>query len=157
MNIITVGIGELAISATPDILKTILGSCIGVALYSPKDRIGGLIHIMLPKLTNGDMNMAKYADSGIQMMIASLEDKFGLKRRNLIARIAGGANMFSFKKTAIPMFDIGTNNIVAVKNCLNQFEIPIIEEDVGANYGRRVEFFLESGKMVICGLKKPGS
>lgn len=157
MNIIIVGIGELALSASPDILKTILGSCVGVALYSPKDRIGGLIHIMLPKLTNGDMNRAKYADSGIQMLISSMENKYGLKRHNLIARIAGGANMFHLKKTAIPIFDIGTNNIVAVKNCLNQFEVPIIEEDVGANYGRRVEFYLESGNMVICGLKKPGA
>lgn len=156
MNIINVGIGELAMSATPDILKTLLGSCVGVAIYSPKERIGGLIHIMLPKLTNGDMNRTKYADSGIQMMIASLENKYGLKRRNLIARIAGGANMFSFKKTALPIFDVGTHNIAAVKTCLKQFEVPIVEEDVGDNYGRRVEFHLESGKLLIFGLKGQG-
>lgn len=151
---IHVGVGELAVATFPDILKTILGSCVGVAIYSPKERVGGLIHIMLPKMTNGDINRTKYANTGIPMLISVIENEFGIYRQNLIAKIAGGANMFSFKKTASPIFDIGTNNITAVKYCLKQLEIPIVEEDVGANYGRRIEFFLESGKMVIFGVNK---
>jgi len=62
--------------------------------------------------------------------------------------------MFSFKKTTSPVFDIGTNNITAVKYCLGELNIPIIGEDVGSNYGRRIEFHLESGNMVIVGTDK---
>lgn len=156
MKVIHVGIGEIAVSSSPDILKTILGSCVGVAIYSPVDRIGGLIHIMLPKLTNGDMNRAKYADTGIPILIDMMENRYGIGRQNLIAKIAGGANMFSYKKTGSPLFDIGTNNTAAVKYLLKQFNIPILEEDVGANYGRRIEFYLESGKLVIYGANKEG-
>jgi len=154
MNIINVGVGDLAASIFPNILKTLLGSCVGVALYSPSDKVGGLIHIMLPKLTNGDMNRAKYANTGIPLLLSTLENGYGVDRSNLIAKIAGGANMFSFKKTAAPVFDIGTNNIAAVRYCLNHLEIPIVEEDVGANYGRRIEFYLESGKISIFGHNK---
>ena len=154
MNIINVGVGDLAVSASPHILKTILGSCIGIALYSPRDKAGGLLHIMLPVLTNGDMNRAKYANTGIPILISALENEYGIKRHKLIAKIAGGANMFTFKKTLAPIFDIGTNNITAVRNYLQQFNIPIVGEDVGANYGRRIEFHLESGRMVIVGPDK---
>lgn len=157
MKVINIGIGEIAVSSSPDILKTILGSCVGVAIYSPMDRIGGLIHIMLPKLTNGDMNRTKYADTGIPILIDMMENKYRIGRQNLIAKIAGGANMFSYKKTGSLLFDIGTNNTAAVKYLLKQFRIPILEEDVGSDYGRRIEFYLESGKLVIYGTHKPGA
>ena len=154
MKIINVGVGELSVSACPDVLKTILGSCVGIAIYSPRDKIGGLLHIMLPRLNNGDMNRTKYANSGIPELIITLEEKYKVKRFNMVAKIAGCANMFSFKKTTSPVFDIGTNNITAVKYCLGELNIPIIGEDVGSNYGRRIEFHLESGNMVIVGTDK---
>lgn len=154
MKTINVGVGELSVSACPDVLKTILVSCVGIAIYSPRDKIGGLLHIMLPRLNNGDMNRTKYANSGIPELIITLEEKYKVNRFNMVAKIAGGANMFSFKKTTSPVFDIGTNNITAVKYCLGELNIPIIGEDVGSNYGRRIEFHLESGNMVIVGPDK---
>lgn len=154
MKIINVGVGELAVSASPDVLKTILGSCVGIAIYSPRDKVGGLLHIMLPKLNNGDMNRTRYANSGIPELITIIEGKYGVTRRHMVAKIAGGANMFSFKKMAVPLFDIGPNNVNAVRYCLNELKIPIIGEDVGLNYGRRVEFHIESGRMVIMGPDK---
>ena len=154
MKVINVGVGELAVSASPDILKTILGSCVGIAIYSPRDKVGGLLHIMLPRLNNGDMNRTKYANSGIPELITIIEGKYGVNRRHMAAKIAGGANMFSLKKTAAPLFDIGPNNITAVRYCLNELNIPITGEDVGLNYGRRVEFHIESGRMVIVGPDK---
>ena len=154
MNTINVGVADLATSSSPDVLKTILGSCIGIAIYSPKDRIGGLLHIMLPQLNNGDMNKAKYANTGIPMLISTIENRYGIKRHTLIAKIAGGANMFSFIKNTNTIFDIGNRNIAAVKYLLKELGIPIVGEDVGANYGRRIEFYLESGKMVITGPDK---
>ncbi len=48
-NIVTVGIGALKIAKSPKIIKTSLGSCIGVVLYDSINKIGGLLHLMLPK------------------------------------------------------------------------------------------------------------
>ena len=46
---IVVGISELAVAQVPDILVTYaLGSCVGICLYDPVARIGGLSHILLP-------------------------------------------------------------------------------------------------------------
>lgn len=154
MNIINVGVGEFVVASHQVILKTILGSCVGVALYSRKDKLGGLIHILLPKINNMGTNHAKYADTGIPLLINTLKQKYGVTKNNLTARIAGGSNMFPFKKMSLPMLDIGNNNIAAVKLSLEKFGIPIIEEDVGSNHGRRIEFHLDSGQFMVFGVNK---
>jgi chemotaxis protein CheD len=48
-NIVTVGVGDLKIAKSPKIIKTSLGSCIGVVLYDSINKIGELLHLMLPK------------------------------------------------------------------------------------------------------------
>lgn len=149
MKIINVGVGELVVSSEPAVLKTILGSCVGVALYSNQERVGGLIHIFLPKMNNIESNRAKYADTGIPLLIATIEHKFGITKNKLVAKIAGGANMFPFKKNISPLLDIGKNNITVVKDTLERLRIPIIEEDLGSTYGRRIEFHLDTGKFII--------
>jgi len=50
---IKVGISDYKIAQAPDVLVTIgLGSCIGIAIYEPKSRMGALSHIMLPDSTS---------------------------------------------------------------------------------------------------------
>ncbi|MBI5194291.1 MAG: chemotaxis protein CheD [Nitrospirae bacterium] len=152
MKIINIGVGELAVSTEPAVFKTILGSCVGVALYANQERLGGLIHIFLPRMprmNNQDGNRAKYADTGIPLLITTIENRYGVAKNKLVAKIAGGANMFPFKKITSPLLDIGSNNITIVKETLDRLRIPIIEEDVGATYGRRIEFHLDTGKFII--------
>ena len=71
MSELIVGISDLKVSNNPgDVLITYaLGSCIGVAVFDPKARVGGLLHFMLPDSTL-DANKAKttpamFADTGI--------------------------------------------------------------------------------------------
>ena len=48
-----VGIGEYRVARPPAVLVSLgLGSCVGVALYDPERKVGGLAHIMLPS-SNG--------------------------------------------------------------------------------------------------------
>ncbi len=158
MKIINVGVGELVVSSEPAIMKTILGSCVGVALYASQERLGGLIHIFLPsmKMKTQDSNRVKYADSGIPLLVTTIENKYGVSKNKLVAKIAGGANMFPFKKSTSPLLDIGSNNITIVKETLDKLRIPIIEEDVGATYGRRIEFHLDTGEFIIFSAKMQG-
>ena len=50
-KIINVGIAEIVAAKSPNILRTTLGSCIGVVLYQPDTKIGAISHIMLAKDT----------------------------------------------------------------------------------------------------------
>ena len=145
----TIGIGDLKVCKSPDILVTYaLGSCVGVCLLDSATGVGGLSHIMLPDSTagvNGAATPMKFADTAIPMLIQQME-ALGAVRSRLKAKIAGGATMFA---TTNDKFNIGERNINAVKAILNKEHIPIVAEDVGLNYGRTQFFYPETGIMEI--------
>ncbi len=152
MDIINIGVGDMQVGATPATFRTILGSCVGVALYDPVTKAGGLAHIMLPLMRNGDGHVAKYANTAIPALVALLERVHGVSRPTLTAKLAGGATMFAYKKgkRTKPMLDIGRNNVKACRFCLDKLNISILAEDVGENYGRRLHFSLDDGIVTVC-------
>lgn len=140
-EVIKVGIAEYKICRKPDRITTIgLGSCVGVVLYNLTDEYCGLVHIMLPssKEIINNSKRAKFADTGIEDLISELEKK-GVKRSSLSAKIAGGATMFQFSGSTM-MGSVGDRNVKAVKETLAQFNIRIVAEDTGADYGRTIVF-----------------
>lgn len=147
---IRVGIADMNICRAPDKITTIgLGSCIGVVLYDRVSKVAGLVHIMLPDSTKikQNQNKMKFADSGIELLVAKLEGQ-GIKRGNLKAKIAGGAKMFNFSSTT-ELGSIGDKNIAAVRDKLKQYGIKIISEDVGLNYGRTIVFDPETDELTV--------
>ena len=95
-EVIKVGMADLNLCRDPDIITTLgLGSCIGIALYDPSTKIGGLAHIMLPDSTKmrNNSNIAKFADTGIEELLNRMI-KAGAVKSRLVAKIAGGAKMF---------------------------------------------------------------
>jgi chemotaxis protein CheD len=146
-DLVNVGIAELEIGWTPITLRTILGSCIGTCIYDPQIKLGGLSHIMLPSSKKPTNNLKKYADTAIPYMVEEMI-KLGADRRRLIAKLAGGATMFRHSENSL-MGDIGKNNILSVKEILVRLNITILAEDVGGDYGRTIDFFLETGELKI--------
>jgi chemotaxis protein CheD len=144
MKEITVGIGEYKVESNA-ILKTIgLGSCIGLAIYSPVKKVGGLAHVMLPSGSNN--GNAKYANAAVRLLVEELE-KMGAFRFKLIAKIAGGAQIF--KQMNMNILKIGDRNIESVRENLSKFGIKIISEDIGGHLGRSVYFDTTTGAMRV--------
>ncbi|MBQ2802950.1 MAG: chemotaxis protein CheD [Lachnospiraceae bacterium] len=150
-EIIKVGMADLKTCVSPNGVTTLgLGSCVGIAIRDPGTKIGGLAHIMLPDSTairNSHQNIAKFADTGIEELVRQME-QLGARRRNMVAKIAGGATMFSFQGRN-DMIQVGDRNVEATKKKLKELNIPIIAQDTGANYGRTVTFFPETGDFRI--------
>lgn len=149
-EVIKVGIADWKLCKIPNKITTIgLGSCIGIVLYSTVNDCCGLLHIMLPsskEIKNNSLR-AKFADTGIEDMILALEQQ-GLQRSSLSAKIAGGAAMFQFSNKT-DLGSVGARNIKAVKETLSAYNIPIVAEDTGADYGRTIIFDPASKKMTI--------
>lgn len=141
-NVVKVGIAEMDIVKSPNTIRTSgLGSCVGVVLYDELKKIAGLVHIMLPDSSinrTATLNVAKFANTGIEALIRLLEQN-GAQKSRLKAKIAGGAQMFSLT-TKRDTMRIGPRNVEAVKQCLKKEGIPLISEDVGGNNGRTIEF-----------------
>ena len=159
-EIIKVGMADLKTCVSPNGITTLgLGSCVGVAIRDPSTKIGGLAHVMLPDskaIRNGNLNVAKFADTGIVELVNQME-KLGAKRSRMVAKIAGGATMFSFQGNNSPMGQVGQRNVEATKEKLKELKIPILAEDTGANFGRTVIFYPETGAFHIRAVGKPES
>ncbi len=146
-HFINVGIADFGIAKSPHILRTVLGSCVGICLYDEKKKIAGLSHIMLPSQTEKNSNEKKYADTAIGMLIREMETA-GADKTRLVAKIAGGATMFKITGNSM-MGEIGKNNVAKVKEVLSGLGIKIVAEDTGGNYGRTIDFYSESGVLRI--------
>ncbi|AJH01363.1 putative chemoreceptor glutamine deamidase CheD [Clostridium beijerinckii] len=147
---VKVGIADLNLVLDPGTIMTIgLGSCIGIALYDRTVKVAGLAHIMLPDSTQfkSSTNPMKFADLAIPLLIDKME-KQGCKKRNLVAKIAGGASMFNFSDKSI-ISDIGKRNSDAVKKSLKEESIPIIAEETGGNKGRTMILYASDGKVIL--------
>ena len=81
-------------------------------------------------------------------------EKAGAKRSNMVAKIAGGAQMFAFQNKS-DLVRVGDRNVEATKQKLKELNIPILAEDTGDSYGRTVIFHPETGDFVIRAVGKP--
>ena len=154
--VIKVGMADLKTGKNPDILTTLgLGSCIGIALWDPVTKIGGLAHVMLPDSTKirNNSNIAKFADTGIAELVRQIE-AMGVPKKRLVAKIAGGARMFEVSGST-SVGNIGEKNAIASKQKLQELGIPILAEDTGLNYGRTVELNCANEDYVIKAVGKP--
>ena len=150
-DLIRVGMADYKVGRAPStIISYGLGSCIGISLYDPQLKVGGLLHIMLPDSTQSrsSENPAKFADTGLPLMLDDVL-KLGAVRSRLVAKIAGGAQMFSFVD-ATPIMRVGTRNAEAAKKMLQLAQMEFKDGRVRINapqiisikdqYGERVSF-----------------
>lgn len=150
MGTVKVGMADLKIAKAPDSLITLgLGSCIGLTLYDPVLKVGGMVHYMLPDSTKlkNNQNIAKFGDTGIRELYRLMVNE-GASPRRMVAKIAGGAKMFEVSGLS-DMGHVGERNAEEAKIMLKELKIPLIAEDTGLNYGRTVELNCETGDFQI--------
>ncbi|MCK4225531.1 chemotaxis protein CheD [candidate division WOR-3 bacterium] len=123
-----------------------LGSCVALTLYDEEKKIGGMLHYILPENPN-NMKKAKYADTGIELMLKKMKEG-GANSSRLKAKLAGGAVMFGSLLKDVEN-SIGNRNVRMAREILNGFGITITGEDVGGDYGRSVTFSLSTGMVRI--------
>jgi chemotaxis protein CheD len=155
-EVVSVAIGQWVVAAAPVRIRTLLGSCVGVALYDRVVKIGGLAHIVLPEARGAVDHLGKYADTAIPGMIAD----FGLRvggntKLRLVAKLVGGARMFrvSPANDGSSGLNIGQRNQEAIEQILAELRIPILARDLGGEAGRRMTLDTTSGMITI---KVPG-
>lgn len=139
-----VGIGELAVIKQEGLLRTLLGSCLGLVLHDRRACVGGLAHIVLP-LSGEDRSLpGKFADTAIPELVRMIEQSGG-KPQALVAKLAGGANMFASVKSN----GIGDQNQAMVEKILKELGIRIAGRHCGGRQGRRLAYDVQTGIVTV--------
>ncbi|MBI5862913.1 MAG: chemotaxis protein CheD [Planctomycetes bacterium] len=140
----TIGIAGLKVARGPELIRTVLGSCVGVTLFDRTRKLGGMAHVILPESSQGAGDRGKFADTAVDWLLEEVL-KAGGQRDKLAAKIAGGARMFGTANNT----HIGERNIDAVRNRLRKHNIPLIAEAIGGGKGRKMTIDLETGNVDV--------
>ncbi len=148
---ISVGIGQLAISKNPGevLIAYGLGSCIGVSCWDPQAKVAGLAHILLPSADGkrpDEREPARFADIGIDLLIARLAESGAVARR-LVVKLAGGAAVLG--PANAEKFKIGERNAEAIKERLKRHGLSPAATDIGGTRGRTLELHPATGKTFV--------
>ncbi|HHU82661.1 MAG TPA: chemotaxis protein CheD [Firmicutes bacterium] len=157
---IRVGMSEIAISRTPDVLVAIgLGSCVGVCFYDPLLKCGGMAHVMLPdsvQILGAGAEITKpgkFVDTALPELLKKLTELGALPSR-LEVKIAGGAQMFCFNGDTDRML-IGPRNVEATEQLLTSLDLKLAGKNTGGNHGRSVRFDLATGMVTVKMVNSP--
>jgi len=147
---IVIGVADLAITRDPQaqLITYALGSCIGVTIYDPVAKVGGMLHFMLASSKKtpekGEMMPAMYGDTGIPLLFRSCYD-LGAKKENMIVCTAGGAEILDDDGH----FKIGSRNRTIVRKIFWKNDILVSAEDTGGSGSRTLSLEMSDGTVSI--------
>lgn len=140
--------GEFYVTRAGEMITTVLGSCVSACIYDPDLGCGGMNHFMLPgdeNISKGDPS-ARYGLFAMESLINEIL-KMGARKENLIAKLFGGGQIIE------NMTDVGLKNIRFAKTFLFSEGIKLQSSDLGLIYPRKVNFFPQTGKVLVKRLK----
>jgi chemotaxis protein CheD len=140
----------MAVSNNPQVILTTysLGSCLGIAIYDPFVRVGGLLHAMLPESKIDPVKAvsrpAMFIDTGIPLLLKSMEELRAEKRRWKVY-VVGGAQIMDHSG----FFSIGKRNYQALVESLAQHNLRIEAEQVGGLVNRTIHLNIATGGLSL--------
>ncbi len=140
----SIGIAGMCVVKAPDKVRTVLGSCIGVAMYDRVAKIGGMGHVILPDSTEGTGDPAKFADTAVDLLLEQLVEAGGVRAR-VAAKIVGGAAMFGDERAG----GLGRRNAESVTARLAHHKIRLAASAVGGQRGRKMLLDPASGMVQV--------
>jgi chemotaxis protein CheD len=152
---LVVGVADMVVSNDPgaELVTYSLGSCLGVMIYDPVKKIGGLLHLMLPDSKIDSAKAATtpcmFVDSGVPKLFNAAYS-LGADRSRIIIKVAGGAQLLDPRRT----FNIGERNFQALSNLITRNGLSIASTDVGGLNSRTVRVDNSNGTVSI---QSPGA
>ncbi len=155
-DIVTIHPGEYYSTDEDIYIATVLGSCISIALFDMTIHLGGLNHFMLPKSGREEVpteDEGRFGNFAVELLINDLLKK-GAKHENLRAKVFGGGNVLETSSTKMSM--TGINNINFALSYLETERIPIVVNDTGGIFPRKIYFHPQTSKVYLKRIQKSG-
>jgi chemotaxis protein CheD len=143
--------GESQLVSTPAILRTVLGSCVGVTFRAERLGIAALCHPMLPSYpTNGPSRPTtaagrRYVDFTIRD-IACQFDRLGAKREEVEVKLFGGGDVLLVNELN-KRPTVGRLNCERALRVLEDEGFSIVSSSLGGTSGIRIEFITKTGEV----------
>lgn len=151
--------GEMHFTARPELVVTLLGSCLSVTMFNRRTKLGGVCHSIMPRCerrtqcVENCLEAFRYVDCSIRMMVHLFEGH-KVKRNEIEVKCFGGANMFSRRAQVSGSIFIGKQNIQTAKQIIRSEGLNLLAMDVGGLQGRKIFFYTDTGEVYLKRLLK---
>lgn len=151
---ITIDPGEHYVSRKPEVISTLLGSCVAVCLYDPENRVHGMNHFLLAYNQSSkqtpiiESDHGRYGIYSMELLINDMMKK-GADRTKLKAKCFGGGNVLKLQNDDWKRPTVGEVNVQFVREFLKSEKIPIVAACLGGDYGRNVYFVGENFSVYV--------
>lgn len=145
-----VGIADIVMTSDPGalIVTYALGSCIGVTIFDPVARVGGMLHFMLPQGSLSPEKAKKspgmFADTGVPLLFTRAYD-LGAKKERLLVCAAGGAEILADEGH----FKIGSRNRTMLRKLFWKNNVLLAAEDTGGCVSRTLTLRMADGAVIV--------
>jgi chemotaxis protein CheD len=142
--------GEIRLARQPALLKTVLGSCVGVTFWSPRLGMGALCHGVLPRCPPGlpSAEGYRYVDFAICDLTRQFES-FGALRGEVQIKVFGGADVLPVHATISWKATVGHQNWYTALEVLRTEGLTVLASDLGGSVGRTIQFHTGSGEVLL--------
>jgi chemotaxis protein CheD len=142
--------GEVQLVRDRSVLKTILGSCVGVTFRSGRLGLGALCHGILPRCPPGTEGAEgyRYVDFAIRDLISRFET-LGARRSEMEVKVFGGADVLPVFATGAARQTVGAQNCQTAMDVLHDEGLTILAFDMGGPDGRFIEFDTGTGEVLV--------
>ena len=145
--------GESHLAREPAILRTLLGSCVGIAFRAPRLGLGALCHPMLPRspvkqpVPLSRSAGRRYVDFAIRDMARQF-DSLGARRKEVEVKIFGGGDVLLMSNESTRP-TVGRLNIEMAVKVLEEEGFAIMASSLGGRRGINIYFNTLTGEVLL--------
>ena len=145
--------GESRLVREPTILRTLLGSCVGIAFRVPRLGLGALCHPMLPQTPArlaGSLNRSagrRYVDFAIRDLARQF-DELGANRSEVEVKLFGGGDVLEMTSHA-KRPTVGRMNCEEAVKVLAEEGFGVTASSLGGKRGVNIHFNTETGEVLL--------
>lgn len=146
--------GEVHLARRPAIIRTILGSCVGVTFWCSRLGAGALTHSLLPwcpKNMTGAMKPAdgrRYVDYSIRELAREF-DALGAQRDEVQVKLFGGADVLLVSDPAYSKATVGKQNCAAALEVVSSEGFTVTASSLGGKAGMNIRFDTRNGEVLL--------
>jgi chemotaxis protein CheD len=141
---ITVHAGQHYASREPCLITTVVGSCIALALWDPKARVGGLAHVLVPPLDDAE-EATRFGAQAIDLLVCSMM-KAGADRLQMRATAVGAARLLTIDEGEA---SVARRTLRFIRDFIARDGYPLMLEDTGGEAPRRLSFETDTGRATV--------
>ncbi len=140
LNNVYLAPGTLYVAPAPCVITTLVGSCVAVTMWSPRRKVGGMNHYLLPRQGRGEKS-PRYGETALAMLLSRMEI-LGCHAGECETRIYGGAAVLA---TVSAGMSLGEQNVVAAWEWARSRSLRVFDEQAGGRVARRLVLDIETG------------